>query len=509
MEALAVGDGERPLRRFRIMAVDEPAPRHVGARLRHAQFLLLMRPVHDDHDPVDDAAIIVRRGEDGRQHRARGVVPRRLGHRSFRVAPFDVGQARRVEWFPGQKGVARQGRVGAARLREPLDKGDQGGVGVAPVNGGRRVVLGVGVVVAPLAEAEFRAHRQHRGSARGEQQRQEVALVAGPRRDDRWILGRPLDAVVPGAIRVGPIPVVLAVRLVVLLLVRDEVGEGEAVVRHDEVDAFRGRGGAGKQVARARHAGRDLAAHAGIAAPETARRVAEAVVPFGEGGAKGPEPIAAGAEVPGLGDEASAAENGVFGERLEKKSVGIKAVRSAAESGREVEAEAVDPAMDHPAVERSNRHVDDERAVERQAIPGARVIDVGRRIMGVEAEPGRVVEAAERECRAELVAFAIVVENDVEDRLHPGGVQRVGRCPHLGPAARSEARIGGAEHDRIVAPGVRQAERRQMPLVDERVGRHDLDRSRPERRQVTDRGRMGESGESSARAFRDCGIECA
>ena len=99
---------------------------------------------------------------------------------------------------PGQECVARQGGVGAPDFGEPARERDQPGVGVRPVNCGRRVVLGVGVVVAALAEAELRAHRQHRRSARGEQQRQEIALIQRPRRDDGGIPGRPLDAVIPG-----------------------------------------------------------------------------------------------------------------------------------------------------------------------------------------------------------------------------------------------------------------------------------------------------------------------
>src|SRR3954469_14863003 len=53
------------------------------------------------------------------------------------------------------------------------------------------------------------------------------------------VVGRPLDAVVPADVVVHPVPVALAVRVVVLPVVRDEVVEGEAVVGRDEVDAVR------------------------------------------------------------------------------------------------------------------------------------------------------------------------------------------------------------------------------------------------------------------------------
>ena len=199
----------------------------------------------------------------------------------------------------------------------------------------------------------------------------------------------------------------------------------------------------------------------------------------------------------------ASSEHGIGGERLEERRVRVEAVRAAAERGREIEAKAVETAVDHPAPERADRHLDDQRAVEREAIAGAGVVDVKRRIARVEAEPGLVVEAAERQRRPKLVALAVVVEDDVENGLHARRVQRVGRGANLLPAAGSKARIGRAEHDRVVAPCVREAERGHVPVVDERVGGHDLDRGDPERGEMRDRGGMRETGEGSARGFGD------
>ncbi len=163
--------------------------------------------------------------------------------------------------------------------------------------------------------------------------------------------------------------------------------------------------------------------------------------------------------------------------------------------------------MDHPAPERADRHLDDQRAVEGEAISGAGVVDVKRWIARVEAEPRLVVETAKRQRRPKLIAFAVVVEDDVENSLHARRVQRVGRGANLLPAAGSKARIGRAEHDRIVAPCVRQPERGHVPVVDERVRGHDLDRGDPERGEMRDRGGMRESGEGSARSFGDRWVE--
>ena len=69
------------------------------------------------------------------------------------------------------------------------------------------------------ANGELVAAEQHR-HALGEQQRgEEVALRLGPFGLDRRVVGRPLGAVVPGAVVALAVPPVLAVGLVVLLVV--------------------------------------------------------------------------------------------------------------------------------------------------------------------------------------------------------------------------------------------------------------------------------------------------
>ena len=154
-----------------------------------------------------------------------------------------------------------------------------------------------------------------------------------------------------------------------------------------------------EHVARTRHPGCDLAAQPRVAAPEAARGVAKAVVPVGERGRKLAEAIAPWADVPGLGDEARFGEYGIGGERLEERRLRIEARVAAAERRGEVEAKPVEAAMDHPALERADRHFDDQRPIEREAIAGAGIVDVKLRIVWVEPEPGLIVEAAERQRR--------------------------------------------------------------------------------------------------------------
>ena len=96
-----------------------------------------------------------------------------------------------------------------------------------------------------------------------------------------------------------------------------------------------------------------------------------------------------------------------------------------------------------------------------------------------------------------------MVEDDVENHFHSRRMQRVRCLAHLRPAAGREARIGRAEDHGIITPGIGEPERRQMTLIDECVGRHDLDAGDAERRQMRDDRGLRESSEATARGLRD------
>src|SRR5690606_12860288 len=128
------------------------------------------------------------------------------------------------------------------------------------------------------------------------------ALLALAQLDDGGVVGRALVAVVPGQVVRMPVPVVLAVGLVVLVVVADEVVQREAVVRRDEVDARPRLATAPvEEVRRAGDPRRQGAHRAVVALPEGPGAVAEPVVPFGPAGQELPHLVAAGAAVPRLG----------------------------------------------------------------------------------------------------------------------------------------------------------------------------------------------------------------
>ena len=143
------------------------------------------------------------------------------------------------------------------------------------------------------------------------------------------------------------------------------------------------------------------------------------------------------------------------------------------------------------------------RAVERVAAAGV-VDQLTVRIVGIAAP---VVEPAEAECRTVNVAFAGVVEHQVEDHADPGGVERCDRLAQFGHAARAQSGVERHRHHRVVAPGVGQAERGQVALVDPGDHRHQFHRVDMQLAQVGDDRRMRQCGDRSALRLRNVGVK--
>ena len=147
----------------------------------------------------------------------------------------------------GEERALPQHRVAAAERDEAGHERDV--VVGGPVQPRDRPVLAVRVVVAALRPAPLVARRQQRHAGRQQQRRQHRPSAGAPVQPDRGVVGGSLGAAVPAAVVVRTVAVVLAVGLVVLVVVGDEVGEGEPVVDGDEVDR-RLRVAAAEQVAR-------------------------------------------------------------------------------------------------------------------------------------------------------------------------------------------------------------------------------------------------------------------
>ena len=166
------------------------------------------------------------------------------------------------------------------------------------------------------------------------------------------IRGRPLDTTVAAVIAVVPVAVVLAVGLVVLVRVRHQVTQTKAIVRGHVVHRLRARAATRlKQIGRRAQPQRKLAARALPLDPELAHRVAEAVVPFEPGVREAAQLIAAGADVPGLGNHLQARQQRVLRQGNEERRVAVEALVAAPEHRRQIETEAVDMHLGGPVTQ--------------------------------------------------------------------------------------------------------------------------------------------------------------
>ena len=142
-----------------------------------------------------------------------------------------------------------------------------------------------------------------------------------------------------------------------------------------------------------------------------------------------------------------------------------------------------------------------------QAVAGAGGVEVVRRVIVDQPVVGGVVDALERERRAQLVALGGVVVDHVEDDLDAGRVQGLDHrleLGHLLPAAAGGGVgvVRGEEADGVVAPVVRQAALDQVRVLDELVHRHELDRGDPEPFEIVDDGRVADGGVGAADLLR-------
>ena len=108
---------------------------------------------------------------------------------------------------------------------------------ILPADPADLVVLAIGVVVADLRVADFVAGEHQRRALRQQQAGELVLPQLAAQRDDVGIVGRAFMAAIVAVVVVGAVAIVLAIGLVVLLVVAEEIGQRETVMDGDVVDA--------------------------------------------------------------------------------------------------------------------------------------------------------------------------------------------------------------------------------------------------------------------------------
>ena len=409
--------------------------------------------------------------------------------------PEEIAQGGAVDDAALEPAPAMQHRVAPPECDQaPRELEQRGSLGArGPVEPGELVVLTVRVVVAALGAVDLVTAEQH-GHALGQQQRGEpVALLALAEAPDGGILGLAFHAAIPGAIVRLAVLVALPVRVVVLVVVRHQIVQREAVVGGHEIDARVGLAAVALvEVGAAGESIREVGEPALVAPPVVAHGVAVATVPLRPQDREVADLVPAFADVPRLGDQLHLAHDRILLDDVEERRQPIDVVQLPGERRSEVEAEAVDVHLRDPVAQAVHQELEDVRMAHVQAIAAAGVVHAVARRVGDLPVVGRVVDPAEGERRAQVIPLGGVVVDHVEDHLDAGGMERAHHGLELshrraiGAAARIGV-VGREEPDRIVAPVVAQPPTNQRVLSHELMDGQQLDGRHAERQQMLDR----------------------
>ena len=106
-----------------------------------------------------------------------------------------------------------------------------------PVKPTHLVILAVGVVITALGPAKLIPAEQHGNPPRDKQGQQEILDQAVTHALDTGILAQPFHPAIVAVVGIGPITAELAIFVIVLLLVADQIIQCEAVMTSHEVEA--------------------------------------------------------------------------------------------------------------------------------------------------------------------------------------------------------------------------------------------------------------------------------
>jgi hypothetical protein len=129
-----------------------------------------------------------------------------------------------------------------------------------------------------------------------------------------------------------------------------------------------------------------------------------------------------------------------------------------------------------------------------------------RGLAASQAVIGGVVDTAQTQRRAQVIAFGGVVVDHIENDFEAGPVQRLDHGLEFAHrvVGRRVAPIRRKKPERVVAPVVAQSALHQMAVVGEAMHRHQFHRGHAEALQMFDRRRAGQAGVSAAQWSRGC-----
>ena len=167
-------------------------------------------------------------------------------------------------------------------------------------------------MLPPWVRTHLIAHEQHRSPLRQKKNGEEIADLALTQSFNSEIISRPLRTAIPTIVLVVAVLIAFAIGFVVLVVVGDQIIEGEAVMGGDEVNAAHGIPvELGEGVKAAANDIAQITDHAGVALDEAAHRVPEATVPHRPAVADERTDLVETGSIPGFGNDLGTGQNGV------------------------------------------------------------------------------------------------------------------------------------------------------------------------------------------------------
>ena len=215
-----------------------------------------------------------------------------------------------------------------------------------------------------------------------------------------------------------PVAVVFPIGLVVALGVADQIAQGKAIMRRDEVDAAVGATPARhKHIAGAGQPTCHVTPATALLQPKAALGVAVAVVPLKPARRKAPQLVAPRADVPGLGNHQAGAEHRVSGDGLQQGRIGLKSalyrVAATGQHRRQVKAKTVHAKFKHPAPQALQHSALHQRLLKVDTVTAAGPVGIAVARLRQQVVVQRVVDAAQRQRRAPFIELGRVVVDHV------------------------------------------------------------------------------------------------
>src|SRR5690606_38491499 len=229
-------------------------------------------------------------------------------------------------------------------------------------------------------------------------------------------VGRPFHATVPGAVVAFPVVVVFTVREVVLLVVGDEIVEGEPVMSGNEVDAgCRAAVVVLIEVGTSGESGSKFSEHTIRTSPIVPDTIPILTVPLSPARRKVSYLIPPFADVPRFSNEFYLGDYRILMDDIEKRTQFLDAVEFTRQRGGQVEPESIDMHLLYPVAKTVHHQPEYDWLIGFQCVTGACVIHVEPFVVFDEPIVGSVVYPFKRQCRTHMIPFGGMIVHYIEN----------------------------------------------------------------------------------------------